>query len=182
MTNTRVGWIVSSAIAMTLLASCATAPPPAPPPAVRPAAPAPVTAVPPSYQGDWIDWPLTAGDWSYASEARGSVARFGPRDAALFAIRCDRTARRIELARPGMLEGDRSATMTIRASAGAASYPVSNSANAPGYVAAMLTASDPQLDRMIFSRGRFVVEVNGAPEPLVLPAWPEVARVVEDCR
>ncbi len=184
MTQSRIGWIVSSAIAMTLLASCATAPPPAPAPAVRPAAPvpAPVTVVPPAYQGDWIDWPLTAGDWSYASARGGSIARFGPRDATLFTVRCDRNARRIELARPGMLEAGRSATMTVRASAGAASYPVANSTSEAGYVAAMLTANDPQLDRMVFSRGRFIVEVNGAPEPLVLPAWPEVARVVEDCR
>lgn len=183
MMQSRIGWIVSSAIAMTVLASCATAPQPAP--AVRPAAPAPapVTVTPPAdYRGDWVDWPLTAGDWSYARSPRGSIARFGSRDAALFTVRCELTARRIELARPGMLEAGRSATMTVRASAGAASYPIANSASEPGFVAAGLATNDPQLDRMIFSRGRFIVEVNGAPQPLVLPAWPEVARVVEDCR
>ncbi len=134
------------------------------------------------YQGDWVDWPLTPGDWRYASAQRGSIARFGSHDATQFSIRCDRTARRIELARPGMLEAGNSATMTVRASAGAASYPVANSASEPGYVAAMLATNDPELDRMVFSRGRFIVEVNGAPAPLVLPAWPEVARVIEDCR
>jgi hypothetical protein len=34
---------------------------------------------------------------------------------------------------------------------------------------------------MVFSRGRFTVEVPGAPM-LVIPAWPEPARVIEDCR
>jgi hypothetical protein len=174
--------IVSGAAFALLLSACAGTPPPAPAPAVRPAAPAPVAPVPPTLQGDWADWPLTAGDWRYASVQRGSIARFGSADATQFAIRCDRAARRIELARPGRLEAGNSATMTIRATAGAASYPVANSAHEQGYVAAMLAGNDPQLDRMVFSRGRFIVEVNGAPAPLVLPAWPEVARVVEDCR
>jgi hypothetical protein len=34
---------------------------------------------------------------------------------------------------------------------------------------------------MAFSRGRFMVEAQGM-ATLVLPAWPEPARVVEDCR
>ncbi len=134
------------------------------------------------YQGDWVDWPLTQGDWHYASAPRGSIARFGTTNSTEFSIRCDRTARRIELARPGWLEAGNSATMTVRASAGAASYPVANSASEQGYVAATLATNDPELDRMVFSRGRFIVDVNGAPAPLVLPAWPEVARVIEDCR
>ncbi len=180
----HVGSILSAAAFAALLSACAGTPPPAPAPAVRPTAPAPVpvTPVPSAYQGEWVDWPLSAGDWRYSNAQRGSIARFGSADATQFSIRCDRTARTIELARPGMLEAGNSATMTIRASAGAASYPVANSASERGYVAAILATNDPQLDRMVFSRGRFIVEVNGAPAPLVLPAWPEVARVVEDCR
>ena len=37
------------------------------------------------------------------------------------------------------------------------------------------------LDAMAFSRGRFAIDVNGLPS-LYLPAWPEVGRVIEDCR
>ena len=48
-------------------------------------------------------------------------------------------------------------------------------------VALALTAGDPFLDKMAFSRGRFVVAVSGTPR-LAIPAWPEFARVVEDCR
>ena len=44
-----------------------------------------------------------------------------------------------------------------------------------------LPASDPLLDQMAFSRGRFLVAAEGGPS-LVVPAWPELARVVEDCR
>lgn len=52
----------------------------------------------------------------------------------------------------------------------------------PGSVAgATLAASDPLLDAMGYSRGRFVVEQAGMPT-LVIPAWPEIERVTEDCR
>jgi len=44
-----------------------------------------------------------------------------------------------------------------------------------------LPAYDGLLDAMSFSRGRIAVTVSGTPM-LVVPAWPEVARVVEDCR
>jgi hypothetical protein len=54
---------------------------------------------------------------------------------------------------------------------------------APGAsgVTVTLPARAPVLDAMAYSRGRFVVEVAGL-TPSYLPAWPEVARVVEDCR
>ena len=48
-------------------------------------------------------------------------------------------------------------------------------------LAAELPSDDPLLDEMAFSRGRFTVEAEGL-EPLILPAWPEPARVVDDCR
>ena len=47
--------------------------------------------------------------------------------------------------------------------------------------AAELPAADPLLDQIAFSRGRFLVRAAGAGE-LVLPSWPEPARVIEDCR
>jgi hypothetical protein len=42
-------------------------------------------------------------------------------------------------------------------------------------------AFDPLLDALAFSRGRFAVSVSGTPA-LVVPPWPEIARLVEDCR
>ena len=44
-----------------------------------------------------------------------------------------------------------------------------------------LTATDPLLDAMAFSRGRFATAASGAPM-LTVPSAPEVTRVVEDCR
>ena len=49
------------------------------------------------------------------------------------------------------------------------------------HAAVTLTGRDGLLDAMAFSRGRFAVEVAGAPT-LYVPAWPEVSRVIEDCR
>lgn len=44
-----------------------------------------------------------------------------------------------------------------------------------------LSAYDPLLDAIIFSRGRIAVGIPGQPT-LVLPAWAEAERVIEDCR
>jgi hypothetical protein len=42
-------------------------------------------------------------------------------------------------------------------------------------------ARDPLLDAMAFSRGRWRIEAEGRAS-LTVPSWPEVARVIEDCR
>jgi hypothetical protein len=44
-----------------------------------------------------------------------------------------------------------------------------------------LGARDALVDAIGFSRGRFVVEGGGL-AALVVPAWPEILRVAEDCR
>jgi hypothetical protein len=50
-----------------------------------------------------------------------------------------------------------------------------------GWVSTSVSPRDPLLDAIAFSRGRFRVEVAGQP-PLYLPSWPEISRVIEDCR
>jgi hypothetical protein len=158
---------------------------PAPPPQ---AAPAPVAVAPkpppaPVSLGEtWIDAPRSAGDWVYRRDSRGSVALFGPSGAdASFIIRCDSPARRIFLSRAGAFPGDDGGMMTIRASSGLKSFAVKNNGDTPAYVAVALPVNEPQLDAMAFSRGRFLVSVKGAAD-LVIPSWPEIARVIEDCR
>jgi hypothetical protein len=44
----------------------------------------------------------------------------------------------------------------------------------------VMSASDPLLDQIAYSRGRFMLAAGE--QELILPAWPEVSRVVEDCR
>jgi hypothetical protein len=49
------------------------------------------------------------------------------------------------------------------------------------YLAVDIAAADPILDAMAFSRGRVLVEMEGQ-QPIILPSWAEIARIVEDCR
>jgi hypothetical protein len=161
---------------------------PAPRPRVvtaPPRLPAVTPAPPPVIQnnsGGWEDWPATPGDWAYRQDPRGSVALFGaPGRDAMFLVRCDTTARKIYASRTGTFPPGETGRMTIRASTGLQTYPVANTQGATPYVAAELQPMDRHLDAMAFSRGRFVVSVKGSTD-LVIPAWPELTRVVEDCR
>lgn len=165
------------------LLACAKEPAPQPQAAPAPVVVAPKpTPAPVSLDGNWQDAPRSAGDWAYRHDARGSVALFGPTGAdASFIIRCDNAARRIYLSRAGAFPGDDSGMMTIRASSGLKSFAVKNNGDTPAYIAATLPVNEPQLDAMAFSRGRFLVSVKGGAD-LVIPSWPEIARVIEDCR
>ena len=111
--------------------------------------------------------PLTAGEWRYAAGLGGSEATF----ANHFSIRCDRAARRVTLRRlaPAPVPAPASA-LTIGTDLG------TQTIGSAGVVA----SNDPVLDAIAFSRGRFIV--SGSGWRLVLPASPEAARSIEDCR
>ena len=108
--------------------------------------------------------PLTPGQWSYAANLGGSEARFG----SSLSIRCDRAARRVTVRRtdPAVTAG----ALTIGTDLAV------HVIGADGSVA----ATDPVLDAIAFSRGRFIVTGGGV--RLVVPASPEAARSIEDCR
>lgn len=156
------------------------APPRQPPaPAARPVIGRPTP--PPAPIADWRDWPRTPGDWQHMVEAGRPVARYRtPAGATLFTMSCDRPARTLSLMLPGAL-----APLTIRTTSttrtlATHAVPPADPATLPTIVAT-LAATDPLLDAMAFSRGRFTAEQPGGP-PLVLPAWAEVGRLIEDCR
>ena len=154
----------------------------APPPqqqAPRPVITAPTPQPAPVVAGSamiaaWADAPLSPGRWTY-QQARnvGSRAFWGPFNAPSFVVACE-GARSMSLTRTGVAAG----SLTIRTSTIA--RPLS-AAPGSGGVRALLPADDPLLDAIAFSRGRFAVEVQGT-APLIIPTWPELARVVEDCR
>lgn len=150
----------------------APAPAPTPAPSPRPAAPAPVLS------SDWRDWPLTTGSWSYRQDARGSIALFGRAGAdAELTLRCDRTRARIYLSRRGEGEG----TLSVSTTSTSRTLNATSAGGTPAYLAVEFGVRDPLLDAIGYSRGRFVVEGGGLPA-LVIPAWAEMLRVVEDCR
>ena len=103
---------------------------------------------------------------------------FGPAGTnARLTLRCDTGARQLYLSR----EGSAAAPILVRTTTLTRSLPAQPTGGTPAYVAAALTADDLLLDAMAFSRGHFTVEQAGA-ATLVIPAWPEIGRIVEDCR
>ena len=145
-----------------------------PPPSPRPVA----TAIPATPPADWRDAALTPGSWAYEPGTAGSVASFGSDSSAPLAIvRC--AAGRIGLSRAGAAPGP--LPLTITTSSATRAFTATPIAEATPQLVLALAPRDPVLDAMAFSRGRFVIEVAGLPT-LYLPAWPEVARVIEDCR
>lgn len=147
-------------------------------PAPTPAPPvAPVTAV----LDNWADNLATPGDWAYSDRTGAPVASFGmPGQSPLFAMQCNRANRSISLGRLSNASDPR--TMRIRTETMDRDLRAEPQAgSAASILAAVLPASDPFLDAMAFSKGRFAVQVAGEPV-LYIPAWPEVTRVIEECR
>lgn len=173
--------LLPGAAALALLSACApraAAPVAAPPPqpAATPAAPAPLPPL-----ADWRDAPQTPGAWRWAAPGGRSTASFGVgAQAPLLTLTC---------AAPGSVRLIHSAvserTLPVGITTSAGTFPLFSDAAPAGSTSAAVTvtlpARAPVLDAMAFSRGRFAVEVAGQ-APLFLPAWPEVSRVIEDCR
>lgn len=178
MTIWRTGLVFGCAAT---LAACATAPAPAPAPEPPRAAPTPVQTppptppLPPPPTVDWADAPLAPGDWSYAQEGGTSVARYGPAGQPSFIVRCE-PGGQVSLTRTGAVSN----LLAVRTSSAARTLPARAATGIAGTTAS-LPASDPLLDAMVFSRGRYAIDVPGQ-AMLVVPSWPEPGRVIEDCR
>ena len=118
------------------------------------------------------------GDWTYAPAAGDSEAAYldALSHAQLF-VHCTRAARQVTIAKPAtgaapfLLVWTTSQSRNLTASYNPATHRVS----------AAIPAFDPLLDAMAFSRGRISITVSGQPA-LIVPAWEELARVIEDCR
>lgn len=156
-----------------LLASCTAVPPAPPSPAPSPTPVKPVTAPAPS---DWRDAPATPGDWTWSRENNRSVARFA---GGALVLSCDPNARTVTLFRQGSAQGP--VPVTIMASDIARQLTGAPVSGPPPAISVTFPAADSFLDAMAFSRGRFAVETAGLPT-LYVPSWPEVSRVIEDCR
>ena len=144
---------------------------PPPPPVTAPVAPAPL----PTSPVDWRDAPETPGGWSYVQDNAGSTARFGRANGEPdFTMRCDRASRTVILSVLGAGGG----AMTVKTSYAERVWPAQIAA---GRTETRITPSDPALDQIAFSRGRFSVTAAGLPT-VTMPAWAEPSRVIEDCR
>jgi hypothetical protein len=128
-----------------------------------------------------MDAPRTPGDWSYRDGGAFTYAAYGP-DAAhpLFGMRCDKARHVVSIGRTnGSIAPVPMKVLTETVTRLFTATPTQ--AGDDHIVRAELPAADSFLDAMALSKGRFAVEVAGAPT-LYVPSWPEVTRVIEDCR
>jgi hypothetical protein len=119
-----------------------------------------------------------SGNWSYAASADGSEATFASISGnPQLWVRCTRATRRVAIAKPAS-----AAAPFLNVWTSSLTRSVASSFNpATGRLTIDLDANDPLLDAVATSRGRLGFSVAGQPA-LVVPAWPETARVIEDCR
>ena len=144
--------------------------------ALAAAAPAAAQTTAPTF--DYSIANAVGGRWTYTQSAGGSSASFATAPGQpLLTLTCNRSLRRVSIARtatgiaPFLLVWSTSMNRNVPAGYNPATK----------LLTAELSAYDRLLDALAFSRGRIVVAPsNGA--PLVVPAWPDIIRVIEDCR
>jgi hypothetical protein len=157
----------------------------------------PRQAIPAAPLANWLDYPATEGDWRWSGSGEQPRASFVGRDGVeLLGLRCQRARGLLVIERHGprlsppaaatdpvLAEAQTQLSITTTTRVALLAQPLVGPGEARGGegLAVAVPAGDPLLDAMVFSRGRFMVEARGW-MPLYLPAWPEVARVVEDCR
>jgi hypothetical protein len=129
---------------------------------------------------------IAPGFWTYQATAAGSAARFiDSTGTARLVLECTKASRRVSVSRTSATPAP---SIFLWTSSAARSLPVRFEANAMR-VTVELPAFDNLLDGIAFSRGRIATVMAGAgpgagtgAEVLVVPAWPEAARTIEDCR
>ena len=119
-----------------------------------------------------------AGNWSYAPAVDGSEAVFSNASGnPQLWVHCTRPTRRVTISRAAT-----TAAQALNVWTSSQTKEMVASFNpATGRLTSDFGNYDPLLDAIVSSRGR-VGFSYGAQPPLIVPAWAEIARVVEDCR
>jgi hypothetical protein len=132
----------------------------------------------PTTMPDLTTFAPIAGEWSYAQVADGSEAVFTniSNDPQLW-VYCSRATRHVSISRAAT---GPAAAMNVWTSSATRAVPSSFNPTS-GRLTIDFTNYDPLLDAIATSRGRLGFAIGDGPA-LVVPAWAEVARVIEDCR
>jgi hypothetical protein len=118
------------------------------------------------------------GTWTYTAGADGGEAVFTDSgNQPQLSLRCVRGIRRVVLSKPASAA---SPTLGVWSSTASKSWPATFDA-ATARLSAQIANWDPVLDAIAYSRGRFAVAAAGQ-QPLVVPDWADISRIVEDCR
>jgi hypothetical protein len=121
---------------------------------------------------------VALGTWAYQAVPGGSMARFvDTSGTARLVLQCTRATRRVTIS---LTSAAPAPSLSLWTSIASRNLPARFEPNAMR-VTAELPAFDALLDAIAFSRGRIAVTMPGG-VPLVVPAWPEAARTIEDCR
>ena len=124
--------------------------------------------------GEFSFSPVSQGSWGYRAVPGGSEATFvDATGTARMAVACGRVTRLVTLSRISAAPASSFSLWTSSATRNLGATFDQRSGR--------VIAQDPLLDAIAFSRGRFALSMPGFPA-LVLPAGPEIAHVVEDCR
>jgi hypothetical protein len=119
-----------------------------------------------------------AGSWAYAATADGSEATFSnASNQPQLTIRCTRSTRRVSILKPAPSAAP---SLWVWTSSQVKSLPATFDSTT-SRVSTDLWAYDAFLDAIASSRGRIGFSTSGL-AALVVPPWPEVGRVIEDCR
>ncbi len=117
------------------------------------------------------------GRWSYRAFAGGSEAPFADAGGTRLTMRCNRVSRTVSIMRSGVP----AATAALSVWTTSLSRSVPARFDATGVLTADIASTDPLLDAIALSRGKFATSALGAPMT-AYPAWGEPSRVIEDCR
>ena len=117
------------------------------------------------------------GQWAYRSTPAATEAVFANAGQVRVTLRCNRAVRTVSIIRTGVPAA--APTMAVWTTSLSRSVPARF--NLPGTLTADLAATDPLLDAIALSRGKFATSALGAPTA-VYPLWADPARVIEDCR
>ena len=128
---------------------------------------------------NYLDAPQTPGTWTYQGTASGTQAVFRSASTTHFAFNCHRNSRQIGLMRQAPNGAAR--VMLVRTETAARQFTAGPSQSGQNVISARLNVSDGFLDAMAITKGRIAIETEGM-RTLYLPAWPEISRVIEDCR
>jgi hypothetical protein len=173
----------ASAALVLLLAACVPPPTPTPPPLA--AAPAPVAtqapvapppAPPVSGHVDLMNAPALPGDWRWRTAGAESFAEFADQNGQPRVRLTCAADRSVVLAVANRHRG--ASTMLVRTETIERQVTV---IERDGWAETRLPARDTLLDAIAFSRGRFGLEIGGGDALYVAP-YPEITRVIEDCR
>jgi hypothetical protein len=121
---------------------------------------------------------VSPGSWTYRAVAGGSEAAFvDGTGTTRMVIGCGTITRLVTLSR---VSAAPAATLSFWTSSDSRNLTARYD-QPSGRVIAQVGATDPLLDAIVFSRGRFAVSMPGL-GAIVMPAGTEIAHVVEDCR